>query len=92
MTPVFESYSGVRKRESGEGPARGATGGSPGRSPSRMPWQFFTAGRAGLGLVGMRSGEVSSLGQARREFLRKESPWGRTSNGRSLLSLLRSTP
>src|SRR4051795_5385862 len=23
----------------------------------------------------MRSGEVSSLGQARREFLRKESPW-----------------
>jgi Fatty acid hydroxylase len=26
-------------------------------------------------LTEMRSGEVSSLGQARREFLRKESPW-----------------
>jgi hypothetical protein len=39
------------------------------------PKAGIAADRALGCVIEMRSGEVSSLGQARREFLRKESPW-----------------
>src|SRR5690349_1305150 len=66
LSPVFESYSGVRKdgRSDGTG-ARSRTGVAPRVGPPRARVTFRR----------MHSREVTSLGRARREFLRKESPW-----------------